>query len=172
MVVAPVLVIDRYPNPDPPQQDGDKINEEVYCLTTIPNDGASNLCAVGYFCQWDPNNRATHAFSLMRQYLGSGSPTVTGLFERFQRANAQHPSVPTLTFLEVYGRTATTLTDAPLPSMTEMASYIWDLQIRTHSQRPARRHRSAVVPSAAHLHDDRVRQCLAGLSGNPLQSPE
>ena len=131
VVVAPVLVIDRYPNPDPPQQDGDKINEEVYCLTTITNDGASNLCAVGYFCQWDPNNRATHAFSLMRQYLGSGSPTVPGLFERFQRANAQHPSVPTLTFPEVYGRTATTLTDAPLPSMTEMASYIWDLQIRT-----------------------------------------
>ncbi len=58
----------------------------------------------------------------MRQYLGSGSSTASGLFERFQ----QHANVPRLTFLDVYDRTS-----APKPSVTEMASYIWDLQIRT-----------------------------------------
>ncbi|MBE7157540.1 MAG: hypothetical protein INR62_03740 [Rhodospirillales bacterium] len=118
-VVAPALVLDYYG--DKPSN-GDEINEEVYCLTTIPNDGVSSLCAVGYFCQWSANGHSK-AYSLMRQYLGSGSPTVPGLFDRFKnKAGAAQ-----LSFLDVFERSGT----PPLPSITEMSSYIWDLQIRT-----------------------------------------
>ena len=117
-VVAPTLVLDYY---DGKPSNGDEINEEVYCLTTIPNDGASSLCAVGYLCQWGANGHSK-AYSLMRQYMGSGSATVPGLFERFKL----HSGSARLSFLDVYDRTGT-----PKPSMTEVASYIWDLQVRT-----------------------------------------
>ena len=51
----PMLVIDRYPAPTPAFQSGDEINQELYCLTDVPNSGTSNLCAVGYFCAWMPD---------------------------------------------------------------------------------------------------------------------
>ena len=139
--IAPVLVIDQYPNPDPARQSGDEINEEVYCLTTIPNNGASNLCAVGYFCEWKPdfdaNSTAPRAYSLMRQYLGSGAPAnaaantaaIPGLYDRFVSAGNTSP----LTFLNVYERTRPpqiSTTSPPQSTATELASYIWDLQIR------------------------------------------
>ncbi len=126
-VVAPGLVLDYYDGNKP--TNGDQINEEVYCLTTIPNEGVSSLCAVGYFCQWKPDlytdptqqARAPRAYSLMRQYLGSGSSKTPGLFERFKNAGGA-----ALGFHDVYGRDTT-----PSPTITEAASFIWDLQIRT-----------------------------------------
>ena len=143
-VMAPALVIDNYPNPDPPKQSGDEINEEVYCLTTISNNGASSLCAVGYFCMWKPDLytdstqivRAPQAYSLMRQYLGSGAPAsgstgaIPGLYDRFQ----QYSGAMALTFDNVYARfrpPQTSTTSPPQATATELASYIWDLQIRT-----------------------------------------
>lgn len=139
-IVAPVLVLERYPNPDPPRQAGDEINEEVYCLTTIPNDGASALCAVGYFCMWKPDfttgTRVPQAYSLMRQSLGSGAPAsgdtaaILGLYDRFKNAGTSTP----LSFAQVFERTrppqASTGTP-PKAVATELASYVWDLQIRT-----------------------------------------
>lgn len=141
-VIAPALVIDRYSNDTP--ANGDEINEEVYCLTTIPNNGASNLCAVGYFCAWRPgfdnSAHAPHAYSLMRQYLGSGAPAnptaIPGLYDRFKAASSAqlpppNPQVP-LTFAEVFERETPPLTSiTPKAVATELASYIWDLQIRT-----------------------------------------
>ena len=140
-VIAPALVIDHFTGTTP--TNGDQINEEVYCLTTIPNNGASNLCAVGYFCEWRPdfdtNTHAPHAYSLMRQSLGSGAPAntatntaaVPGLYDRFTAAIND----PVLSFTDVFDREApptTTSTSTPPKSIaTELASYIWDLQIRT-----------------------------------------
>lgn len=118
-IVAPTLVLDYY-NGKP--TGGVPVNEEVYCLTTIPNNGASSLCAVGYYCQWSPNGRSK-AYSLMRQYLGSGSSTTAGLFDLFKSSSGKSR----LLFTDLYDRDST----VAKPSLTEMASYIWDLQIRT-----------------------------------------
>lgn len=140
-VVAPALVLGRYPDPDPPRQAGDDLNEEVYCLTTIPNDGASSLCAVGYFCLWKPDfsadaARAPRAYSLMRQHLGSGAPAtastaaIPGLYDRFRDAADAVP----LTFRQVFERARPPQAAGGTPpraAATELAAYIWDLQIRT-----------------------------------------
>ena len=133
-------MIDHY-NHDTPTN-GDEINEEVYCLTTIPNHGASNLCAVGYFCEWKPDfdsnpARAPHAYSLMRQYLGSGAPAngttaaIPGLYDRLANPGNASP----LSFLNIYDRAAPCqhkppTTNPPQSTVTELGSYIWDLQIR------------------------------------------
>ncbi len=139
-VIAPALVIDHFSGATP--TNGDEINEEVYCQTTIPNNGASNLCAVGYFCAWKPDlydagsiqqDHAPHAYSLMRQYLGSGSggtTTTKGLYDRFQKYSGTSP----LTFTQIFDRAVppqTPATDPPQATVTELAAFIWDLQIRT-----------------------------------------
>ena len=160
-VMAPVLVLDLYPDPQPPRQRGDEINEEVYCLTTIPNNGISSLCAVGYFCLWKPDfssdgTRAPRAYSLMRQYLGSGAPAsgstgaIPGLYDRFQ----QYSGAAALSFHNVYERAAPTQTSTTTPpqaTATELASYIWDLQVRTpdtlQSTTAANKYSAASLPS-------------------------
>ena len=151
---APTLVLDKYPNPDPEPKDGDEKNEQVYCLTTIPNTGLSSLCAVGYFCQWLPdvattpaNGSATridhtpHAYSLFRQFLGSGAgadPKLAGLYELMKGKKSP------LDFMDVFVRSRPNPPSgykAPVPSATavEMASYIWDLQFRIDTNLTAAR---------------------------------
>ena len=125
----PTLVLQRYPTTS---TDDGPINEEVYCLTNIPNSGAisgmSSLCAVGYFCQWMVPDAPTtgkadnypRAYALMRQSLNSN--------DTFQRLQAgPNP----LGFMDVFSR------DAPLPltktipqAPTQLAAYIWDLRFR------------------------------------------
>ena len=66
----------------------------------------------------------------MRQYLGSGSSTSPGLYDRFQKYAGTSP----LTFDQVFDRAQPPLTSTASPPQsvaTELASYIWDLQIRT-----------------------------------------
>ena len=138
-------------------QGGDEINEEVYCLTNVPNSGASSLCAVGYYCAWMPDlisdsdpqaaekrARAPQAYALMRQFLGSGSPAVAadpvkgiaaraavaGLFDRFRAASGRS----VCTFKDVFERLAPPQIPSPqtpLAAATELCSYVWDLQFRT-----------------------------------------
>ena len=104
---------------------GGPINEEVFCLTNIPNSGASTLCAVGYYCQWMPDAlpagdsrlaRCPQAYALMRQSLDSN-----GTFLRIKSAAGASP----LTFDNLFS-----LTTAPVPSVTQLAAYIWDLRFR------------------------------------------
>ena len=151
---APALVLDRYPGSIPTPQAGDEINEELYCLTTVPNSGASGLCAAGYFCLWmpdlipgtDPNAvikraHAPQAFALMRQFLGSGRVGAPGLFERFQAIGGK----PVLSFLDLYERTPPTLASdpqKPVSTVTELCAYVWDLQFRT----PAMLQTESVTP--------------------------
>jgi hypothetical protein len=139
---VPTLVLDRYPagSASPPRASGDEINEEVYCLTSIPNSGSSAVAAVGYFCQWlpdiDSSATAPHAFALMRQYLDSN-----GVFARLQSAYGNQPPPPAaatpLSFLDIFTRapvvaagTTQPATNPPVATSAELADYVWDLQIR------------------------------------------
>ena len=144
--IVPVLVLDQYPSSlaDPARQPDDAINEELYCLTNIPNSGSSSLCAAGYFCEWMPDVASTgnaqqtaaapRAYALYRQFLGSGSAAAPGLFERFKAVNSA--STQPLSFINLYERArpgtipAASLTP-PVATATQLASYIWDLQFRT-----------------------------------------
>ena len=93
----------------------------MYCLTNIPNSGSSTLCAVGYYCQWLPDlngasANAPKAYALMRQSLDSN-----GTFLRLKNAP---PNTP-LTFMQLF-----TPTVNPAATVTQLASYIWDLRFR------------------------------------------
>lgn len=159
---APVFVIDKYAlnvnTAEPTPSDSYSINEELYCLTNVPNNGASSLCAVGYCCVWGPDliapddpqfaqksASAPRAYALVRQFLGSGKgpvdpntghPVTPGLFSRFDSAKNDSP----LTFQDIFQRARPQLIYTPTPSPapfpplsvgTVLSSYIWDLQFRT-----------------------------------------
>ena len=115
----PTLALQRYADPAPDASG--PVNEEIYCLTNIPNSGASSLCAVGYFCQWMPDIRppianCPQAYALMRQALNSNDT-----FAKIQTASLI-PKNP-LTFDDFF-------TGATSPAPTQLAAYIWDLRFR------------------------------------------
>ena len=132
----PTLVLEHYSKYDttvPTHLDG-PVNEEIYCLTNIHNSGASSLCAVGYFCQWMPDNAQLlsasgadlrpRAFALMRQSVGSN-----GTFQRMQAAVNNTP----LTFLALYQRDLTGAgagSGTPVAVASQVAAYVWDLRFR------------------------------------------
>ena len=116
--VLPTLCLQHAPGYD---AGGGPINEEVYCLTNIPNAGAisgmSSLCAVSYFCQWMPGAanapaNTPQAYALMRQALDSN-----GTFLRIQTASGHNP----VTFDDLFATTT---------SAVQLAAYIWDLRFR------------------------------------------
>ena len=125
--LVPTLVLQHNPNsaevktyPDGPN------NEEVYCLTNIPNSGTSSpgLCAVGYFCAWMPDkdpsiqpSQAPHAYALMRQSLDSN-----GTFQRLKLSGGG--STP-MVFTSLFSQAGT-----PQASVTQLAAYVWDLRFR------------------------------------------
>ena len=101
--------------------DSGPLNEEVYCLTNIPNSGVSSLCAIGYYCQWMPDikppiKNCPQAFALMRQSLDSN-----GTFLRITAVGGNTP----LSFDQLFSPTA-----APAPTVTQLAAYVWDLRFR------------------------------------------
>ncbi len=106
----------------PPESNG-PLNEEIYCLTNIPNTGASSLCAVGYYCEWMPDfmqgGHVPHAYALMRRSLDSNA-----LYQRIQAANTGSTSSP-LTFANLF-----TYAGTPKANVTQLAAYIWDLRFR------------------------------------------
>ena len=111
---------------------GGPVNEEVYCLTNIRNQGTSSLCAVGYYCQWMPGNvpvssdgvdRVPRAYALMRQSLDSNGTNAR--LQAAVRAAGGNPLVNPLSFLDIYSRTGT-----PATSIAQVAAYIWDLRFR------------------------------------------
>lgn len=160
--LLPTLVLNRYPAAIPSRDaSAEKINEEVYVLTSTvdqlqpgaastptPAPGATaavrrstDLCAVGYFCQWMPDiaasgaaqTRAPHAFALMRQYLnGAGTST------RIQAAVQSHGGAASLqtplAFLDLFERASlvpgTATNSSSLGQATQLAAYVWDLKIR------------------------------------------
>ena len=119
--LLPTLLLQHAPD-IPPEVNG-PLNEEVYCLTNIPNTGVSSLCAVGYYCEWMPDfmqgDHVPHAYALMRRSLDSN-----GLYQRIQAANTGSASSP-LTFNNLFLYTGT-----PTANITQLAAYIWDLRFR------------------------------------------
>ena len=126
--LLPTLMLQR--SPDAPADLNGPGNEELYCLTNIPNPGSSTLCSVGYYCRWMPGlstNSTTsavppHAYALMRQSLATASD---GTFLRIRNATQANPNNP-LTFLDLYADTGTN----PAVSVTPLATYVWDLRFR------------------------------------------
>ena len=92
---APTLVLDR---PSGSPQSDEENNEEAYCLTVTPNSGASGLCAVGYYCEWDGTK---HAYVLKRLFVDSDKT-----FDRFKTA-AGGVTDHVFTFNELFVRTGT-----------------------------------------------------------------
>lgn len=123
----PTLALQRAPTTS--AANGGPVNEEVYCLTNIPNSGAvsgsASLCAVGYYCQWMPDlvpagdprqARCPQAYALMRQSLDSNAT-----FLRIKAAAGPNP----LSFDNLFS-----LKGVPAPSVTQLAAYVWDLRFR------------------------------------------
>jgi prepilin-type N-terminal cleavage/methylation domain-containing protein len=103
----------------------------VYALSAIPNSGASDLCAIGYFLEWDnggpdPATGAdgTHvpAYRLKRQF-GESNNT----FARLRTAlNASAPRVGQSAFDVLYSPAQAPA--LPAEATQVLASYIWDLE--------------------------------------------
>lgn len=176
--IAPNLVLDKYPSPDPVRQKGDLNNEEVYCLTTVPNTGLSSLCAVGYFCQWLPDvarNGATapHAYALYRQFLASGSTTQPGLYDLLKKA-----TTTPLAFMDVFARSSLSASATSDPARltataVQLSAYIWDVQFRIDTN--LQEARGSAQPPVDHgdlatLPKQRKYTSLAG-EEHPLQLP-
>lgn len=157
----PTLAFRRYSSNTTPA--GEPVNEEVYCLTNIPNHGASSLCAVGYFCQWMADNdmfpagvgadQRPRAYALMRQSLDSN-----GTFKRMQAA----ASNPPLDFLKLYERnlsSAPSSASPPVAVATPLAAYVWDVRFRIDTDLDDSVIRDASDPSsqAAADHSSPVR---------------
>ena len=102
----PMLVLDY----DPATPPADQANDEVYAISSLPNQGKSDLCMVGYRCVWDANAKC---YILRR--LFKDSDTMFGDFTKSQKKVSPG-------FLDYYSRTNAIDDDA--------ASYVWDLRFR------------------------------------------
>ncbi len=187
--IAPTLVLDKYPNPDPKPDPLDANNEEVYFLTTVSNTGSSSLCAVGYFCQWLPDvpplsdpkgTRTPRAYSLFRQFLGSGinteivSPAQYGVYDLLKKT-----TTTPLDFMDIFarsrpngaspGNSASSITATPV----ELSSYIWDLQFRVDTNLQAIRGGAQPPNDHGDLSASAVQRQYTSKSGakHPLELP-
>ncbi len=82
--------------------------KEAYAVAPMKNTGKSDLCAVGYYLDW---NSTSHTYSLTRMFKNSDQ-TVGSLAKS---------SVDTGT---LYDRTQ------PNTALDTLASYVWDLELR------------------------------------------
>lgn len=78
--------------------------KEAFAVTPIPNNGKSDLCAVGYYCAWDDG---VNAFRLKRLFRKSDNIIV-----RLQG--------PTPDFNGIFSKA--------IPDEEDMAAYVWDLR--------------------------------------------
>lgn len=99
---------------DPEVPEG--LNRQVYALVPlVRNDGNSDLCAVGYYCAWDHEEKA---FTLMRHCLGSDAT-----YERLVAATADGTVDPSEIF-EPSGLNATGVIQDEV-----VASHVWDFNV-------------------------------------------
>ena len=179
----PTLALQRYADPTP---DGTgPTNEEVYCLTNIPNPGASSLCAVGLFLPVDARHKpritnCPQAYALMRQALDSDKT-----FTQIKTATAAGKNP--LTFNDFFHAEFAWTSNA-VPSPVQLAAFIWDLRFRidTDLNDDASHTPDGNAPDAPKDHstpnvryyrgDGSATQPypprLPTLRGNPFQSPE
>jgi prepilin-type N-terminal cleavage/methylation domain-containing protein len=117
-------------------------NQEIYALASLPNPGKSDLCAIGFFCQW---NAVKKCFVLKRQFADSDLT-----FTRLQQVlKATAPMHYPGSFDVLYSRAAapaTGGTSVAVEPVQDVASYVWDLQFTLLPPAPAN---SKVVPTPA-----------------------
>lgn len=101
----------------PETQPEDQKNEEIYALTSIPNSGKADLCAVGYFCRW---NSTLNTYTLARQFSNS-DVTYASMKTVF---NGASPMSPQAAFGLLYQRAASNTSGA---AVDDLAAYVWDL---------------------------------------------
>jgi hypothetical protein len=111
-VIFPLLAFQAHPDTDPE----DTRNQEVYALTSTPNTGRADFCAIGYFCRW---NTDISAYTLCRQFTKSDD-TFLGMQQVFKGTT---PVAPAAAFALLYKRPA----DGGSAVVDDLASYIWDL---------------------------------------------
>jgi len=118
----------------------------AYFLASAPNDGRGDLCALGYFLEWEPSIKTTSttptpstptatppprsAFILRRQ-MAQSDTTFARLRETLDK---NKPLFGKAAFDLLYSISApatppgATAVPAPAPATETIASYIWDLQ--------------------------------------------
>lgn len=116
----PVLMLDWHRD-TPPE---DRVNREIYGLVTTRNKGIGDLCAVGYYCEWDGKNK----FVLKRQFSDSDNT-----FDRLKQvltANATTPQSPRMIFETLFARIpGDPRKPTNVQSIQVLASHVWDLQV-------------------------------------------
>jgi type II secretory pathway pseudopilin PulG len=127
----PILAIQAHPESDPQTH----WNDELYALVPMRNSGSSDLCAVGYYCAWDP---VKNGYVLRRQI--SQSDAVYAALH----AASEDRATPKTPFLSRFHPR-----DAP---SEELASYVWDLQFRM----PDPERRSSALPRHSALFNRRL----------------
>jgi prepilin-type N-terminal cleavage/methylation domain-containing protein len=95
----------------------------AYALAAVPNTGRSDLCAVGYYLEWDTTlndyNQPRNAYVLKRQ--AANSDKTFGFLKA--SLNSAEPLVGAKAFATVYGQGGMTAND-----IQNVATYIWDLE--------------------------------------------
>ncbi len=113
----PMLALIAHPDTQPE----DLVNEEIYGLPALRNQGANDLCAVGYYCVWVP---AKNAFVLRRQCTESSTT-----FSLMQQAlPVTSPLTGPLAFQTIFSR-AQKMQDDKVLTIDDLATYIWDLKV-------------------------------------------
>ena len=101
-------------------------NQQIYALVASKNTGRSDICAVGYYCGWNPQK---NAYSLYRFFRDSNS-TYTTL------------SSPAPTPIPTPAGTFTYISDSalyqPAPTGTAaddvLASYVWNMRVVAYDE--------------------------------------
>ena len=110
----PLLALDYHPDTQPE----DRVNQELYGLASVRNQGRNDLCAVGYYCGWDD---IKSAFVLRRQF--TESTTTFGLLQQALPAGA--PLNGMQAFQKIYARNL----PPGVQSIDDLASYVWDMKV-------------------------------------------
>lgn len=89
---------------------GMKDNAQVYALITRPNEGRSDVCAVGYYCTWNEDARA---YELRRSFADSDTT-----YERIAAAGASPEGYTSISIFK------------PSPTTDEiLVQFAWNLKI-------------------------------------------
>lgn len=131
----PALAV-RYHNDTPETEKTTPGNQEIYGLGALPNRGKSDLCAFGYFCQWDDVKKC---YVLRRQFADSDET-----FSRLQLVlKATAPMNYPASFAFLYSRATPANSTGPVVEpVQDVATYVWDLQFTLPAPAP-----TAAIPN-------------------------
>ncbi|MEO5720645.1 MAG: prepilin-type N-terminal cleavage/methylation domain-containing protein [Chthoniobacterales bacterium] len=138
---APVLALTNLFSQSDDASAGPTHNQQVFALIPMRNTGEptpsptptrTDICAVGFYCSWDPNRRAY----VLRRHVVQSNPTFTRLQAAFGAPTATPspspspaPTGPPIAPSEVFSPSNPTAA----PSEDEdVAAYVWDLKVTAY----------------------------------------